>query len=227
LGKIPTIENLFFNILIYSFVIAPLLFSIKYSKLKFKKTFWVIVIYSLIFFTVLKFDEKIEKRQLYFALYTFVEYILFALIFYFNIKSLKFRKVILLLSLFFIAFQILYFITVKTKKGIDTIPISVETILMFIFSFYFFYEQLKESTTPIYEHYFFWIAIGVVIYLSGSFFMYILGNDLPRKQLVQYWFINYIFDTIKNLFFVISGLVYLKHSKSVSTKTALPNLDFY
>lgn len=43
----------------------------------------------------------------------------------------------------------------KTKKSIDAIPIGFETILIIIFVFYFFYEQLKESITPIYDQFFF------------------------------------------------------------------------
>jgi len=95
-----------------------------------------------------------------------------------------------------------------------------------VFCFYFFYEQLKEAVTPIYDHFFFWIAIGLTIYLAGSFFMYIMGNDMSKEELEEYWFITYVFDTIKNLFFVISAFVFLKQTKSVVRKAVLPNLDF-
>src|SRR6185369_13387966 len=232
---------------------------------------------------VLFLDDLFPKNRLYFALYTFIEYIFFVLIINSNIKNKRFRVYVIILSIAFILFQIGYFITEshkenitnekiqkakteianlklqtgqignnisqpkinealtlkiqeqekiitdlkKTKKSIDTFPIGFETILILVFTFYFFYEQLKESVTPIYDQFFFWIAIGIIIYLCGSFFMYILGNDIPRKQLEEYWFITFIFETVKNLFFVASGLVFLKQSKSLARKTVLPNLDFY
>jgi hypothetical protein len=146
-----------------------------------------------------------------------------------NIRSRKFKRVIVILSIAFVLFQIIYFF-IGEPKGLDTIPIGIQTILILIFSFYFFYEQLKESVTPIYDHFFFWITIGLIIYLAGSFFMYILAEDLNkinRKQLLEYWFITYVVDIIKNFFFFISALVFLKQSKSVVRKTVLPNLDFY
>jgi hypothetical protein len=229
---------------------------------------------------VLKLDDfvYIPKKKIYFALYTFIEYIFLVLIIYFNIKNRRFKAYVIFLSIAFILFQVGYFITSwqhekvinkkienaraqidnlklqagykigeaniaeplnakikdqekiidelkKSRKPLDTIPIGLETIFILVFAFYFFYEQLKESVTPIYDQYFFWIAIGIIVYLCGSFFMYILGNDIPRKQLEEYWFITWIFDTVKNLFFVMAAFVFLKQSRSVR-KTVLPNLDF-
>ena len=282
MGKIPTIENPFFYILVYSYLLFPILFLFRFRKLKVEKTFTIICIYSLFFFGVLFLDDLIPKKKLYFALYTFIEYIFFVLIIYFNIKNRRFKTYAIFLSIAFIVFQIGYFVITtqqenvvdekiqnaraqianlktqagqaqyktdqakvnetlnvkvqeqekiiadlkKSKKSIDTFPIGFETILVLVFTFYFFYEQLKESVTPIYDQFFFWIAIGIIVYLCGSFFMYILGNDIPRKQLEEYWFITFIFESIKNLFFVMAGVVFLKRSKSVR-KTVLPNLDFY
>jgi len=144
-----------------------------------------------------------------------------------NIQNKKFKQVILALSLSFIAFQIFYFFDVKNKKPIDAIPIGIEAILLIIFCFYFFYEQLKKTVSPIYDNFFFWIVLGLIIYLSGSFFIYLLSNTISSKELRSYWNITYIVDILKNVFFVASGLVFLKQSKSATRKPVLPNLDFY
>ena len=220
--------------MIYSYLLFPILFFLKLNKFKGQSTFTVICIYSFIFFSSVQWQDwildSVLKKKVYYALYTFLEYVLeyvfFALIIYLNIRNKKYKRIIIILSFGFIAFQLFYFFTTVTKRSLDTIPVGIESILTLTFSFYFFYEQLKESVTPIYDHYFFWIAIGMLIYLCGSFFMYILGNDIPRKQLEEFWFITYIFDTVKNFFFVTSGLVFLKQSRTVH-KTVLPNLDFY
>jgi hypothetical protein len=229
LGKIPTIENLFFDILTYSYLLFPIIFFFKLSRLKIEKTFSAIVVYSFFFFLVLVLDPIIPQgkifTKLYYALWTLIEYVFFALIISQNIQNKRFKNLILVLSLVFISFQAFYFFGVQNVKLVDTIPMGIESILIFIFCFYFFYEQLRDVSTPIYTNFFFWVALGLILYLSGSFFIYILSN-VDRQMIRKYWFITYILDTVKNVFFVTSGLVFLKQTKYTSTKTVLPNLDF-
>jgi Co/Zn/Cd efflux system component len=133
---------------------------------------------------------------------------------------------ILALSIAFIGFQSFYFVRIKTLNPIDAIPIGVESILILVFSFYFFFEQLKRVTTPIYENYFFWMVIGLIFYLAGSFFIYILSSTITNKELRNYWFLTYIFDIVKNIFFVFATIIFLRQSNSLTKKSVLPNLDF-
>ncbi len=161
MGKIPTIENLFFNILIYSHLLFPVIFLSKFPKLKVERTFIIICCYGFLFFLVLALDNwgYIPRTKLYYGLYTVVEYLFFLSIIFSNIKSRKFKIIAFFLSIGFFIFQAIYYF--NKRKTLDTIPIGIETILIIIFSFYFFYEQLKESVTPIYDQFFFWIAIGI------------------------------------------------------------------
>jgi hypothetical protein len=92
---------------------------------------------------------------------------------------------------------------------IDSVPIGIESILIIVYSFYFFFEQLKKTETLIYENFFFWVSIGMILYLSGTFCIYLLSNTMSSKELHEYWFITYVFDIIKNTFFVISLLIYI------------------
>ncbi len=125
-----------------------------------------------------------------------------------NIKNQKFKSLIVILSFSFFIFQIVYFF-VAPRKLLDSAPVGVETILILIYIFYFFYEQLKFNTTSsIYNHSTFWIASGILIYLSGTFFFYILVNHLPPEQIQPYWFITYIFDIVKNLLLGIGMIIY-------------------
>ncbi len=153
------------------------------------------------------------------------------------------------LSAFFFIFQIIYFVAndkkilgsipmhiqnfikwfgiYHNKKNFDSIPIGVETILIFIFIFFFLYEQLKDvKDLPIYSHYFFWISIGLFIYLGGSFFIYIYANTLSRQETDQYWFFTYVVEIIKNLLFTAAVVIYSKNPNKTSVNRAVPNLDF-
>lgn len=129
-------------------------------------------------------------------------------------------------SILFLIFQIIYYTT--SKKGLDSVPIGIETILVFIYLFYYLYEQFNsQKYTFIYENYSFWIALGILVALGVSFFINILANDLDRHIIDNYWYITYISDFIKNILFSISILIYVRYSKNGKpNKHTIPNLDF-
>jgi hypothetical protein len=88
------------------------------------------------------------------------------------------------------------------------VPIGVESILILIFSAYFFYEQVNNpSVLFIYNDYKFWIITGMMIYLSGSFFIYLFANLIPKDQVGQYWSFIQIFVSLMNILFSIGLLV--------------------
>jgi hypothetical protein len=226
LVKSKIIEKLFLPILNYSFLLPPLLFLLFIRK--FTKELTALVLYGLtIFLFNFFFDELfIHFGDYYLFIYTLIEYATFAFILWHNIINKKFRLLIILLSILFLVFQIVYLLNTQ-KKLIDSIPIGFEMILVLIYIFYFFYEQLKFNTNvPLYKNYVFWIALGILIYLSGTFFFYILANHLPPKQIQPYWFITYIFDIVKNIFFAIGVLVIAYTPKTIITNiNNVPNLD--
>lgn len=184
---------------------------------------YCILTFSFNFF----FSELSGFGDYYNFFYTLIEYTIFSFILWVNIENKRFKSFILLLSLLFIVFQTIYLFAEK-RKLLDSVPIGVETILILVYIFYFFYEQLKiQSITPVYKKHIFWIALGILIYLSGTFFFYILINYLPLKEIQPYWFITYIFDIVKNILLAVSVLVFINNPKPV-TKTFqnIPNLDF-
>ncbi|HEY9363855.1 MAG TPA: hypothetical protein VIQ00_11370, partial [Chitinophagaceae bacterium] len=155
------------------------------------------------------------------------EYGLFALFIWLNIKSTAFKKTILFTSLLFCLFIIGYSVTVPIKT-IDTIPIGIETILILIFSFYFLYERMNEpSILLVYNDFRFWVVLGMVLYLAGSFFIYILSDQMQREKFDQLQIFTYIFYTLKNLFFALGIFVHSKEEPKPAnnTKNEIPYLD--
>lgn len=133
----------------------------------------------------------------------------------------------LIITVLFVVFQIIY-ITTITHKRLDSIPIGVETILVFIYIFFFFYEFSKQiKDVFIYNHYSFWIAVGIMIYLGGSFFFYILINNLNTDEVDRYGDMTYVAETIKNLLFALSIYVYKKFpvNKIHNHPKNIPHLD--
>lgn len=233
--KIQTNRKTFFYILNYSFLVSVLIFiffvATGKAKLKNNKyaVVYAIVAYSLIFFSFLYFDEYLSKyhRHLYLGTYTFLEYFFFASIIWLLVRNPKIKRIIVIISALFLAFHIYYFATTEIK-ALDSIPIGIETILILSYIVYFFYEQFKVNTRQfIYSNFWFWITIGILIYLSCSFFFYIMANSVEYNSIKKYWFITYIFETFKNIFLAIGVTIYLNDSSSTDRhKTSnIPYLD--
>ena len=115
------------------------------------------------------------------------------------------------LSLIFVVFQISYFFTAQAVV-LDSVPIGVETILLFIYIIFFLFEQFKsQKNLYIYSHPLFWVSMGIMIYLGGSFFFNILANHMEPEQINKYWYFTFLADIIKNVCFSIAVIVYFKN----------------
>jgi hypothetical protein len=225
LEKSKVIEKLFEHIVVYSYLILPLLFLIYRPK---PKDGMALAAYGIVIFTLLFFywDVPREHLKLYQSIFTFFEYSFFALIFFLNVKNPSFRRFIIITSLAFYAFQVTHYYLTSSDDRIDSIPIGIESILIFIYIFLFFLEHLNNSKQRyLYTHHGFWISVALLVYLGGTFFINILGNTLTREEFIKYWYLNYIADTIKTLLFGVSIIV-LSKRKDISQKPpTVPYLD--
>lgn len=225
MAKTNIIENLFSYLAVYSAFLPILLFLINWKKCTLSRPLWVIILYAFFVDFLLGYLSEVTHKQVRITLYagyTVFEYLAFAYFIFLHVKNKSFKKLVLVFSLVFFAFIVVYYLTVKYKH-IDSIPIGIETIFILIFSFYYLYEELNDSSTLfIYNKATFWIIFGIIIYLAGSFFIYIYANTLTKEEARQYWYITNIFSILKNIFFCIGILL---HSKSSNQK---PNyrLDF-
>lgn len=132
---------------------------------------------------------------------------------------------ILVLSSLFFAFQIYYFFTTNIKL-LDSIPIGIETILILIYIVFCFYEQFNISTTEFaYKKYWFWIMIGILAYLSCSFFFNIMANSVEFKLIKPYWYITFLFEIIKNILFSIAIILMSKINDNDNKQKSVPYLD--
>lgn len=193
--------------------------------------FYVVVLYNILFFLLNLYYAPLTEisktaKTLYFLSYTFLEYFIFAFILYYNISNKIFKKLILALSALFIVFIISFYLS-SSIKLIDSIPIGIESILIFIFIFYYFFQSLRNNTTFVYQNTSFWLIVGILIYLGGTFFFNILGNNINNEDVNKYWYFSYIGDILKNIFFSIAILFLARNpkDKSFSKAESVPYLD--
>ena len=216
--KSKTIEELFLHIVIYSYLLIPLLFLFTFKSWRKRspgletKSSIVLVVYGVLFFVLLLFYFEYKKyiprdyRKLYQLFYTYLEYVFFSFILWHSIESKRIKRLIIIASVLFLIFQIQYYFRIAHAR-LDSVPIGIETILLFIYVLTFLYEFYKKDNTDfITNHYCFWISIGVLIYLGGSFFFYISINQLQEKELEILGNLTYITEIMKNLFFSIAVL---------------------
>ena len=218
-----------FTLVTYSYLILPLYFILSKTKLK-NKFMVLLALYGVLFFALLFLYQHFEAdipNNYFQGVYTILEYSFFSYLFWINTHSKPFKKLIIIVSLLFFLYQFFYITSVKFER-LDSISIGIETILIFIYIFYFFYEFSKNTKEFfIYNHYGFWLAVGIMIYLGGSFFFYILINYLNDNEVDKFANLTYVADIIKNLLFAFSIYIYKKHplNKTRNHSKNIPNLD--
>src|SRR5205814_3753321 len=124
-----------------SYLILPISFLV--FRCSFRNAIpFTLLCYGLVCFSFLFAYFKFVPQNLeryYQVTYTFLEYSFFTFIFWVNIRNKAFRSFMITASALFFIFQI-FFVTTTSFQRLDSIPIGIESILLFIYIFYFFYE---------------------------------------------------------------------------------------
>jgi hypothetical protein len=128
---------------------------------------------------------------------------------YKNIKSGKFKSAITFISLLFVIYAI-FDIFQSKSSSFDSFPIGVECILIITYSIYYLFEKINEPDSLfLYNTPMFWVVVGLILYFSGTFFLYIYGqNNLNDPSFrATYQLVNAGFNALKLVFLSIAFLV--------------------
>jgi hypothetical protein len=226
-----TIENLFIFLATYTSLLPILCIGFFYKKTLNSRIFNFLLVYAITEFitnisaTIID-PYSVEGAftiKILYSIFTIAEYILFACIFFSILTSRTIKFIIKISSVLFVAFSIIYFLFAK-YKALDSIPIGVETVFMISFSFYYLYEIMEDSSQVlVYNRFTFWIVAGILIYLAGSFFIYVFANQVDSKTRQEIWVFTNVFTVIKNLCFLFSVLIFTK--KETINKSISPFLN--
>jgi hypothetical protein len=209
-----TIENLFYFIDVFS-VLLPISFFIVYWKASYSTIgLRILFFYSALHLTINFFQFLDPQNAFLYALFTIVESVAFASFLYVQVRNLNIKKATLVTGALLVLFNIIYPFFSDESKLIDSIPIGIETIVILVFSYYFLYEKTNDtSTLYIYSTFPFWVVIGMVLYLSGSLFIYLFASSISHEEAKRYWVLTNFLGFLKNVFFTIGIILNSKPPK--------------
>ncbi len=153
---------------------------------------------------------NVSKQQyLGLRIFTIIEYLLLTILFIKNIRSKNIKKLITLISILFTAFA---FFDIFQSKSIsfDSFPSGIESILIILYSIYYLFEKINEpDSIYLYNTPMFWVVVGLILYFSGTFFLYIYGQNNMADAAFRstYQLVNAGFNALKLIFFSVAFLV--------------------
>lgn len=179
------------------------------------------IIYSLIsaFFLTKIIQSISNKEYLSYRIFTIVEGLSFMTIFYTIISSTKIKKIIPILVSIFLIIS-LFDLSQTNAESFDSLPTVVECLILIALSIFYFYEQLTDSSSLfLYNTANFWIIVGVILFFSGSFFVFIYAQNnahLPGFN-TTFKLIMGISSLIENILFLIAFIIAKNESKSIKS----------
>lgn len=216
---ILTIED----ILRLTFIAPILLFFLRRSGRN--KSKWVFFLFSLFVFfhalvtALLEITIGKGSASIFNFIFIPVEFSIIGYFFYNSVNYEIHKKIILWLSLLFIASFIVKSLF-TTHQLFDSVLNGVEALVVIFFSLLFFYEQLRyPKSLFIYTQPEFWGVSGFFLFFSISFFAFLYRQTFWTQKdfYVQYIYIHALAGILRNLLFTMGMLI-------KPEKTPLPEL---
>lgn len=182
--------------------LLPIVFFLLFLRRNRRLILWVIFLYVLISLITDQVSlglNSLKSRFYISSVFTIIEYSLFALFFYLNLKSAWLKRFLLAGTVVFMAFAFLSLFK-DTAYNFDSLAASIESTLIISYCILLFYEQLTSlENTFIYSFKEFWITIAILIYLATTLFLFISSFYISEEQRLGYWVINNTANIIKNI----------------------------
>ena len=140
------------------------------------------------------------------SVFEIIEFALFSGFYFFFIQSVKFKRFIVVVSSLNLILDLILFFSLRLN--FDFWATLTTAIIIVIYSIFFFSEQVNSPVVlAIYQSYAFWIVVGCIVYIMGTFLLFLYTSDLKDKDNSPLWIINIAFEIIKNICFSIAFLV--------------------
>ncbi len=189
------------------------------------KVIFIYLLYSFLNDVLAYYLHSITRLRpfipILYDIFTTAELVFFCIFFLYTIKTKLGKKIIFLIISCFIIFSLADFFFLTQNKLFNSTTAGVESFIIISMCLYYFYDELKQVTTDlIYTTKNFWIIIAFLIFLSGTFFLYIYTENMVQDDSFkrQYSIINSSFLVLKNILFSIAMILKPK----ITAKKNLP-----
>lgn len=148
-------------------------------------------------------------------IYTIAEFIMISWFYMIVLRGYKKTRLIFWLAVCFTVFGLLNSLLLQSWYTFNTIPRSIESLLVILLSLVCYYKMLSElkirkmERSPI-----FWINTGFLFYFSGALFLFMLSNyilPLNHQLNIFIWTIHACFSIMLYLF-IFLGLCHYRNA---------------
>ncbi len=205
------------------------MFFLLFKRNSKERTIWVIVFYvlycnlnELLAYYLYQNHINIDIDFVLLALFTVIEFTFFCVYYYYALQTRFIKKALPIIFGMFIIFAFVDFFLINRMNKFDSFTAGVESIIIILLCIYYLVVQIKGSNSLfVYSSSNFWIIITFLIYLSGTFFLYIMTENMIKSKSFrhQYVVINSVFNILKNILLSIAMLM-----KSTPTNIQKPKV---
>jgi hypothetical protein len=213
-------------------LILLIIYFINKNKLKELNPIVVYTIVSILFTFLINslFFKLTGKKFFGYRIFTAIEGVCFGYYFYFIIQYKIAKKILIVLGVVFLALA-LFDLKNSQADTFDSIPTVIECLILLSFSVYYLYEQIKEPNNLfLYNSPNFWIVVGIILFFSGNFFLFIYGQTSYNLPLWENTFtlINGVCSLLEYSLFLVAFIIAKNTSKNQKSNIIIkkPRLQY-
>ena len=138
--------------------------------------------------------------------YTMFEFTFLLILYWKVMLSRRIRKATIWCTVAFFIFKTTDLLFITSFHQVDTLAITIESIIAIVFSILYFGQLLNERTPNLTAVPLFWINSGIIIYFSSNFFIFLFSTYIleDAEQYYVYWSIHNTLVVIRDILFTIA-----------------------
>jgi len=191
---------------------------------------YTVVSISFTFFFHAFFLYLSGKEYLSYRIFTIIEGICLGFYLHSIILNKLAKRILKGLAAVFLVFA-LFDLKNSNADSFDSIPTVIECLILISFSIYYFYEQLKDPNNLfLYNTANFWIVVGIILFFSGNFFLFIYSqssSNLPNWR-NTFTIINGVCVLLEYILFLVAFIIAKNASKNLKSNLIVkkPGLQY-
>lgn len=165
---------------------------------------FIFITFALEVTTVVLSQNSINNLIL-FHLHTVVEVVMLSLLFQFLLKGAWLKTITWVFIIAFVLFAIIYPWYYDRFGEFNSLQRGVQGIAMIILCIVFLLQLISRLDVERLSDYpYFWLFSGLMIYFSGTFFLFLYSNKYFKLGNMDYWFIHSLLNIFLNFIFAIT-----------------------